>query len=105
MSDNHYYMQQVEGFIQLVKKGDYASLTELRQQLGKTMEDIADKVGVSVHELSSWELGEKQPSNAYHAFWKLRLSDYIDDAISTLLGTEDAELVTQFWEIMWRLHE
>lgn len=105
ISNDHHSMQQVENLIRLVKKGDFVSLTKLRHQLGKTAEGIANEVGVSVHQFRSWELGEKQPSNIWHAFWKLRLSDYIDDAISTLLGTDNAEIVTKFWEIMWRLND
>jgi len=105
MSNNYHSMQRVENLIRLVKKGDSTSLTELRHQLRKTAKDIAGKVGVSVHQFRSWELGEKQPSNICHAFWKLRLSDYIDDEISTLLGTENAEIVTKFWEIMWQLND
>ena len=105
MSDNHHDLQQVENFVRLVKKGDPESLTELRNQLGKTRKEIAAKVGVSEHQLKYWELGDQQPSGKEHSFWKLRLSDYIDEEISTLIGTKNAELVTNFWEIVWRLHD
>ena len=105
MPDNHYSMQQVEGLIRLVKKGDSASLAELRQQLGKTVEEMAERVGVYADEFMAWETGKKQPTDGRQAFWRLRLSDYVDDAIIGLLGTSDSELVTKFWEIMWRLNE
>ena len=103
MSNNNHSLQWVQDLIRLVKKGDSASLAELRNQLGKTRTEIADKVGVSEQKLKYWELGEQQPSSRFYSFWKLRLSDYVDKEISDLLRTKDAELVTQFWELMWRL--
>ena len=103
MSNNHHSLQQVEDFIRLVKKGDSASLAELRNQLGKTRTEIADKVGVSEQQLKYWELGEQQPSTRFYSFWRLRLSDYVDEEISVTLRIKDAEFVTQFWELMWRL--
>jgi transcriptional regulator with XRE-family HTH domain len=105
MSDNHHDLQQIEDFIRLVKKGDPGSLAELRNQLGKTRKEIADKVGVSEHQLKCWELGEQQPSGEHCSFWKLRLSDYVDEKISTLLGINNAELVTNFWELLWRIDD
>ena len=104
MSNNH-SVQRLADLIQLVRKGDRVSLTELREQLGKTREEIAKKVGVSEHQLGHWELGVQEPTGVYHIFWKLRLSDHIDNEIAVLLGTENTELITQFWEIMWRLNE
>ena len=105
MSNNHHSLQRVSDLIRLVKKGDPVFLTELRNQLGKTMEEIADKVGVSEHQLKSWELGEQQPSGILHASWKLRLSDFIDEEISALINTENPKLVTRFWELLWRLDD
>ena len=105
MSNNHDSLERISDLIKLVKKGDSASLTELRNQLGKTSEEIAEKVGVSEQQLIYWESGEQQPSGILHSSWKLRLSDYIDEKISTLLDTENPELVTHFWEILWRLND
>jgi transcriptional regulator with XRE-family HTH domain len=105
MSNNNHHLQQVEELIRLIKKGDPISLTELRNQLGKTRQEIADKVGVSEYQLECWELGEQQPSGKHHSFWKLRLSDYVDERISVLIGTRNAELVAQFWGILWRLND
>lgn len=105
MSNNHHNLQQVENFIRLVKKGDPVSLTELRNQLGIVRKEIADKVGVSEHQLECWELGEQQPSRKHHSFWKLRLSDYVDEEISVLIGTKNTDLITKFLEILWRLND
>ena len=105
MSNNNHHLQQLENLIRLVRKGDPVSLTELRNQLGKTRKEIAAKVGVSEHQLKCWELEEQQPSGKLHSFWKLRLNDYVDEEISALIGTKNAELVTHFWEILWRLND
>ena len=105
MLNNNHHLQQLEDWIRLVKKGDPVSLTELRNHLGKTSKEIADKVGVSEYQFKCWELGEQQPSDEHHSFWKLRLSDYVDERISALIGTDNAELVTNFWEILWRLND
>lgn len=80
-------------------------MTELRGQLGKTRKEIAERVGVSEHQFKYWELGKQQPSGTQHSLWKLKLSDYIDEEISALIGTNNAELVTHFWEILWRLND
>lgn len=97
--------QWIESLIQLVKKGDPASLTQLRQKLGIGREEIAIKAGVSESQLRHWELGEQQPSSIQHTYWKLRLSDYIDEEISKLLGMDNGEIINQLWEIMWRLND
>ena len=105
MSDNSRSVQRVEDLIRLVRKGNPASLTELRKHLGKTRKEIASKVGVSEDQLEDWELGEQQPSSIHHSFWKLSLSDYIDEEISALLKVDNAELINKFWEVMWHLDE
>jgi DNA-binding XRE family transcriptional regulator len=105
MLNNNHHLQQLEDWIRLVKKGDPTSLMELRNQLGKTSREIADKLGVSEQQLCCWERGEQQPSGILHASWKLALSDYVDEEISTLINTGNPELVTHFWEILWRLND
>ena len=105
MSNNHHSLERIYDLIRLVKKGDSASLTELRSQLGKTREEIAEKVGVSEQQLKYWESGKQQPSGIVHSSWKLRLSDYIDEEISALINTDNPKLVTHFWEILWRLDD
>ena len=105
MSNNNHSLQRISDLVQLVRKGDSVSLTELRNQLGKTTDEVAAKIGVSERQLKSWELGEEQPSGILHSAWKLRLSDYVDEEISMLISTDNPELVTNFWEILWRLHD
>jgi DNA-binding transcriptional regulator YiaG len=98
-----YTRQQVEHLIQLVKKGDPASLAQLRRELGRTQKEVAAKIGISEYQLGRWERGEQQPTGKYYTQWKLRLSDYVDNVIAVLLGTEDGNVITQFWELMWGL--
>jgi transcriptional regulator with XRE-family HTH domain len=105
MSNNNHHLQQLETFIRLVREGDPVSLKELREQLGKTRKEIADKIGVSEHELKCWELGEQQPSSKHHSFWKIRLNDYVDERIAVLIRTKDTKLVTHFWEILSHLSD
>lgn len=105
MPNNNHHLQHVENQVRLIKKADHSSLTKLRGQLGKTRKEIAEKVGVSEHQLEYWELGKLQPSCTQHSLWKLRLSDYIDEEISALIGTKNTELVTHFLEILWRLND
>jgi transcriptional regulator with XRE-family HTH domain len=98
-------MQQVEQLIRLVKNGDATSLTQLRLKLGRSQKDIALMVGVSEYQLRRWERGEEKPSKAQHTRWKVKLGECIDGSISDLLGSRDAEVNTQFWELIWRLTE
>jgi transcriptional regulator with XRE-family HTH domain len=98
-------IQQVEQLIRLVKKGDAASLTQLRLRLDRSQKDIALLVGVSEYQLRRWERGEEKPSKAQHARWKVKLGECIDGPISDLLGTHDAEVNTRFWQLIWRLTE
>jgi len=105
MSNNNHSLQRISDLVRLVRKEDSVSLTELRNQLEKTTDEVAAKIGVSERQLKSWELGEEQPSGILHSAWKLRLSDYVDEEISMLISTDNPELVTNFWEILWRLHD
>jgi DNA-binding XRE family transcriptional regulator len=98
-------MQQVEKLVRLVKRGDAASLTQLRLRLKRSQKDIALLVGVPEHQLRLWERGEEKPSKAQHARWKVKLGECIDGLISDLLGTHDAEVNTRFWQLIWRLTE
>ena len=96
-------VQQVERMVRLLKKGDASSLARIRQELGKPRQEVALKIGVSEQRLEQWEEGEKLPSGKHNTQWKLKLSYYVDEVISDLLGTENAEVNTQFLEVMWGL--
>ncbi len=98
-----YSMEQVEHLVRLLKKGNAPSLAQIRQGLGKTRQEVALKIGVSANQIEQWEKEQEVPSKTHYAQWKVKLSYYIDEAISGLLGTEDKEINTRFWEVMWRL--
>ena len=96
-------VKQVELMVRLLKKGDAPSLARLRQELGRSQQEVALKLGIPEQQLEQWEKGEKSPSGKRYTQWKLKLSYYVDDVISDLLGTENAEVSTQFLEVMWGL--
>lgn len=104
MSNNHRYIARVTDLILLIKKGDPASLAELRSYLSIESKEIADKIAVSENEFKNWESGIQRPSPKQHAFWKIKLHDYVDEEISTLLRIDNVELITRFCEIIWSLH-
>lgn len=96
-------MQKVEQLVTLLKGGDVSSLARLRNELGKTRYELSLKVGVAEHTLEMWETGQQQPSGKQIASWRLKLSSYMDDIISDLLGTKDKEIGIKFWALMWEL--
>jgi transcriptional regulator with XRE-family HTH domain len=96
-------MQQVELLVRLLKKGNPASLTQIRQELGKTRQEVASQIGVLAKQIEQWEEEQEIPSKKHYAQWKIKLSNYIDEVIAGLLGTEDKEINTRFWDVMWRL--
>ena len=103
-SKRTFSLREVEELIWLVRQGDAQSLTQLRHRLGRTGKELADLVGVSEEQLEKWEGGDEEPSSLHHAFWKLKLSDYVDEEVSRLLHTDNREVINQFWELIWRLN-
>ncbi len=102
---NGHYFAQVESLVLLVKRGSASSLTELRERLGRTEKDIASLIGVPEYQIMKWEKKKEQPSSLELAWWKLKLSDYVDEEISQLLRTRNKEVIAQFWELIWRLND
>lgn len=94
---------KVSGLISLIRNGDGPSLGRLRELIGQSESDIAAANGVSVDELSRWEHGLVTPNSRQMAKWRLRLSHDIDGEVSRLLGTENPDVLHQFWELAWRL--
>jgi DNA-binding transcriptional regulator YiaG len=95
--------QRVENLIRLIKRGNSASLSQARNELGITLAEFADNFGIPKEQLAKWESGVEQPSDKDYIRWKLKLSNLVDAAIAGLLGTEDTNTITQFWELMWEL--
>ena len=80
-------------------------MTELREKLGRTEKDVASLIGVPENQIMKWEKKKEQPSSLELAWWKLKLSDYVDEEISQLLRTRNKEVIAQFWELIWRLND
>jgi len=93
--------KQVNNLITLLRIGDAKSLTQLRILLSVDSYDLAKRIGVSVQTLELWEKGEEQPLSINQALWKIKLSSYIDEKISTLLGTNNNEITNKYWALMW----
>ncbi len=96
-------MRQVDNLIRLLRKGDAKSLAQLRNLLGIKRNDLAPEIGISEHTLELWENGEEQALGSHYALWKIKLSSYIHNKISILLGTEDAEVTNKYWALIWNL--
>ena len=95
--------QQAEYLVRLLKRGDASSLAQLRRSLNKTQQEFAVEVGVPEQTLELWENGIEHPSGIQWAMWKIKLGSYVDEQVYTLLGTEDSEIRTKFWALMWEL--
>ena len=95
----------IEHLVGLVHKGDTSSLSQVRRELGKTIEEISMLVGVPAGTLDAWEGGKENPLNGNMIAWRLKMGDLVDEKIAGYIGTENTQLVTQFWEIMWRLND
>ncbi len=96
-------LKNIERLVGLVKKGDPRSLAVARRELNQTVEDIAGLVGVPAKLLVSWENGKAEPEHRYLIAWRLKMGDLVDAVIANYLNTDNPELVTQFWELLWRL--
>ena len=71
--------------------------------LGTTKMELAQKIDVPEDMLGAWEAGEKQPSGIHFARWKIKLASYIDEKIAAVLKTENNEISSRFWSLIWEL--
>jgi DNA-binding transcriptional regulator YiaG len=94
---------KVSGLISLIRNGDGPSLGRLRELIGQSQGDIAVAVGVPQDQLSRWENGLGTPNSRQITKWRLRLSRDVDAEVSRLLGTDNPDVLHQFWELAWRL--
>lgn len=94
---------KVSDLITLIRNGDGPSLGKLRESVGQTQCDIATALGITDGELAQWERGMLTPNSKQMTKWRLRLSHDIDGEVSRLLGTENPDIMHQFWELAWRL--
>ena len=103
MSEKHQISNSLERCVALLKKGDASSLKQLRCLLEKTQAELAQEVGVSQEALEAWEAGEQQPSGIQLARWKIKLASYIDEKIAAVLSTQNSEVSSSFWSLIWEL--
>ena len=94
---------KVSGLISLIRNGDGPSLGRLREIIGQPICDIAVALGISESELSQWENGLVTPNSKEMTKWRLLMSHDIDGEVSRLLGTENPDVLHEFWELAWRL--
>jgi len=103
MTQERLRKQKVDNLIKLLKKGDAPSLAQLRHQLNIARDELAEEVGVAEETLEMWENDWDQPSGTQQAVWKIRLSSHLDDSISSFLDTEDSEIISNYWALIWEL--
>ena len=103
MTQDRLLKHKVDSLIKLLKKGDAPSLEELRHQLNIARDDLAAEIGVAEELLEMWENDWDRPSGAQQATWKIRLSNHLDDKISSFLETEDSEIISNYWALIWEL--
>ena len=101
MPEDNQKMQQVNHLIRLLKRGDAKSLTDLRNLLGIKSNDLAHQIGVSRQTLELWESDREQPPGLHYARWKIKLSSYIDERLSALLGIDGNEVKHKYWALVW----
>lgn len=95
--------RSLERCISLLKKGDAASLRQLRIILDRTRPELAQKIGISEQKLELWETEMQQPTGLQRARWKIKLASYVDEKISAVLNTQDNEISSRFWSLIWEL--
>jgi DNA-binding XRE family transcriptional regulator len=96
-------MSKMDDLVRLLKKGDAPSLTQLRKLLSIKRKDLASDIGIPEETLELWEDGKERPTSLNSALWKIKLGSHLDKKISTLLGTEDNEVTSKYWSLIWEL--
>jgi len=96
-------VQSVTGLVGLVKKGDCSSLLLLRERLGRSRAELAAHISIPESQLAAWEENREALSAGQLALWRVKLSDYLNLEIRSVLGTDNADLLAHFWDLLWRL--
>ena len=96
-------VRSVTELVGLIKKGDRASLSLLRERLERSRAELAAHLAIPESRLAAWEENQESPSPGQQALWRVKLSDYLDVEIRTVLGTDNVELLACFWDLLWRL--
>ena len=96
-------VQSITGLVGLVKKGDYSPLALLRKRLGRSRAELAGRISIPESRLAAWEENLGIPSTGQLALWRVKLSDYLTVEIRAMLNTHDEDLLSHFWDLLWRL--
>jgi len=105
MANSTFTIEDIECVVGLIRRGDQASLAKARQKIGVPVSQVASFVGISENMLNKWENGKAKPEKGQLIAWRLKLGDFLDEKIAAYIGTANKDLITQFWEIMWRLND
>ncbi len=105
MANSTFTIEDIECVVGLIRRGDQASLAKARQKIGIPVSQVANSVGISENMLNKWENGKTKPEKGQLIAWRLKLGDFLDEKIAAYIGTANKDLITQFWEIMWRLND
>ena len=96
-------VQSVTELVVLIKRGDRYSLCVLRERLGRSRAELAVHIAISESRLAAWEENQEAPSASQQALWRVKLSDYLNVEIRAILRTDNADLLANFWDLLWRL--
>lgn len=96
-------VQSVTELVGLVKKGDCSSLFLLRERMGRSRSELASHMSIPESQLTAWEENRESLSAGQMALWRVKLSDYLDLELQTILGTDNEDLIEHFWDLLWRL--
>jgi transcriptional regulator with XRE-family HTH domain len=96
-------IRSVTELVGLVKRGDRTSLFLLRERLGCSRAELAAHISIPESQLATWEENRETLSAGQQALWRVKLSDYLNLEIRAVLGTDNADLLGHFWDLLWRL--
>jgi DNA-binding transcriptional regulator YiaG len=103
VSEKMRLVQSVTGLVGLVKKGDCSSLSLLRNRLGRSRAELAVRIFITESRMAAWEENLETPTTSQMALWRVKLSDYLTAEIRSILNTDNEELLSHFWDLLWRL--
>ena len=95
--------RSITHLVGLIKRGDCYSLAALRESLGRSRAELASRMAVPESRLAAWEQNQEPASAGQQALWRVKLGDYLDVELRMVLGTDNAEVVARFWDLLWRL--
>ena len=96
-------VESITELVKLVKIGDCTSLSLLRERLGCPRAELAAHIPVPEAKLAAWEEAGAPLTASQMALWRVKLSDYLNLELKTVLGSDSEDLLARFWDLLWRL--